>query len=61
VPNALPAIWDRLSDFDARYRELGSEAKSLLTGIKDEASFKAKIPDIDRRCPGFHESYRARL
>ncbi len=57
---ALPAIWKNKSDFDARMAKLGTDAKTALAAIKDEASFKANFPPIFKDCGGCHETYRAK-
>ena len=58
--HALPAIWedDNKADMDARFKKLGEEATADLDKIKDEASFKATMPDIYKVCGGCHENYR---
>ncbi len=58
--NALPAIWDNMADVDARFEKLGKDATAALASIKDEASFKATMPDIFKNCGGCHEKYRAK-
>ena|SRR5579863_2534318 len=58
--NALPAIWDNMADVDARFDKLGKDATAALASIKDEASFKAIMPDIFKNCGGCHEKYRAK-
>ena len=61
--HALPAIWedDNLADVKARFDKLGKDSEALLADIKDEASFKAKMPDFYKNCGGCHEKYRAKL
>jgi cytochrome c556 len=60
--NALPVIWDddNLADLDARFKKLGSDATAALGAIKDEASFKATMPDVLKNCDGCHEKYHAK-
>jgi cytochrome c556 len=58
--NALPAIWDNVADINARFAKLGKEATAALAAVKDEASFKANMPDIFKNCGGCHEKYRAK-
>jgi cytochrome c556 len=60
--NALPVIWDddNLADLDARFKKLGSDAAAALGAIKDEASFKAMMPDVLKNCDGCHEKYHAK-
>jgi cytochrome c556 len=60
--NALPAIWDNKADVDARFERLGKDATAALAEVKDEASFKAVMPDFYKNnCGGCHEKYRAKL
>ncbi|MBV9290409.1 MAG: cytochrome c [Hyphomicrobiales bacterium] len=58
--HALPAVWedDNKADMDARFKKLGETATADLDKIKDEASFKATMPDIYKVCGGCHEKYR---
>jgi cytochrome c556 len=59
--HALPAIWDNMADFNARFKKLGEDATAALAKVKDEASFKATMPDFYKNCGGCHEKYRAKL
>jgi cytochrome c556 len=56
--HALPAIWENTADFDARFKKLGDDATAALTEVKDEASFKATMPNFYKNCGGCHEKYR---
>ena len=58
--NALPAIWDNMTDVDARFQKFGQDAAAALASIKDEASFKATMPTFFKNCGGCHEKYRAK-
>jgi cytochrome c556 len=60
--NALPVIWDddNMADLDARFKKLGEDAAAALATIKDEASFKATMPDVLHSCDGCHEKYHAK-
>jgi cytochrome c556 len=58
--NALPAIWDNMADVDARFEKLGKDAAAALADVKDEASFKAIMPNFFKNCGGCHEKYRAK-
>jgi cytochrome c556 len=58
--HALPAIWEDTADFDARFKKLGDDATAALADIKDEASFKAIMPNFYKNCGGCHEKYRAK-
>ena len=61
--HALPAIWedDNLADVKARFEKLGKDAAAALVSVKDDASFKAIMPDFFKNnCGGCHEKYRER-
>jgi cytochrome c556 len=62
--HALPAIWedDNLADVKARFEKLGKDAAAALASVKDDASFKAIMPDFFKNnCGACHEKYRAKL
>ena len=58
--NALPAIWDNMADFKARFAKLGDDANAASAAIKDLASFQATMPGVLKNCGGCHELYRAK-
>jgi cytochrome c556 len=55
---ALPAIWEKKSDFDPRFAKLGTDAATAAGAIKDEATFKAEWPKVVSNCGGCHKEYR---
>ena len=55
--NALPAIWQNKSDFDAKAKNL-EDAATRLANASDEASFKAAFPAVGQACGGCHQPYR---
>ena len=57
---ALPAIWEKKADFDARLTKLGADAKDAAGKVKDLDSFKAVFSEVQKNCGGCHESYRAK-
>ena len=57
---ALPAIWENKADFDAKLVKFGADAKDAASKVKDEASFKAAFPDVQKNCGGCHQTYRKR-
>ena len=57
---ALPPVWTNKADFDAKFAKFAAEAKAAQGKIKDEASFKATMPDVLKNCGGCHETYRAK-
>jgi cytochrome c556 len=59
---ALPAIWegDNKADLDGRFKKLGTDAAEALASVKDDASFKAVMPNFYKNCGGCHEKYKAK-
>ena len=55
---ALPAIWEKKADFEAKLKKLGEDAKEAQTKVTDEASFKMVFPTVQKNCGGCHETYR---
>jgi len=55
---ALPAVWENKADFEAKLRKLGADAKDAADKLKDEASFKAIFPEVQKNCGGCHTTYR---
>lgn len=56
--DALPAIWQRKADFDARAAKLEQDAKAAQAGFTDQAGLQAVIQRVGQNCGGCHESYR---
>jgi cytochrome c556 len=57
---ALPAVWEKKTDFDAKFKKFGEDAKDAETKVTDEASFKTIFPTVQKNCGGCHETYRAK-
>jgi cytochrome c556 len=57
---ALPAVWEKKPDFDAKLTKLGADAKDAAAKVKDFDSFKAVFPEVQKNCGGCHETYRAK-
>jgi cytochrome c556 len=57
---ALPAIWEKKVDFEAKLAKLGADAKDASAKVKDADSFKAAFPEVTKNCGGCHETYRAK-
>ncbi len=57
---AAPAIWTEKDKFDALAAKLASDAAAAAGSIKDEASFKATMPEVLGTCSACHRSYRLR-
>lgn len=57
---ALPAVYAKKADFDAKWAQFGKDATAAQVSIKDEASLKATLPGVLRACGACHEDYRAK-
>jgi len=55
---ALPIVWERKDDFDARAAKLERSAVDALTRISDLEELQAAIQRIGQNCSGCHEIYR---
>lgn len=55
---ALPTVWEKKDDFNARLTKLGADAKVAAEKVKDLDSFKAEFPAVQKNCGGCHETYR---
>ncbi|WP_414470920.1 c-type cytochrome [Microvirga sp. M2] len=56
--DALPVIWERKADFDARAAKLEQDAGAVQAGITDQASLQPALQRIGQTCGGCHETYR---
>lgn len=56
--DALPVIWERKADFDARAAKLEQDAKAAQAGITDQASLQGAVQRVGQNCGGCHETYR---
>lgn len=57
---ALPAIWEKKADFDAKFDQLRNAAKAADGKITDAATFKAEMGEFGKNCGGCHQPYRKR-
>jgi cytochrome c556 len=55
---ALPVIWERKADFDARSAKLAQDAKAAQSRITDQAGLQTVIQSVGQSCGGCHETYR---
>jgi cytochrome c556 len=55
---ALPAVWEKKADLDAKFQKFGEDAKDAAAKVTDEASFKVVFPTVQKNCGGCHETYR---
>ncbi|HEX5599969.1 MAG TPA: cytochrome c [Hyphomicrobiaceae bacterium] len=56
--NALPAVWDKKSEFLALFDKFEADVQTASEKIKDEDSFKAEWPKVMSNCGGCHKQYR---
>lgn len=56
--NALPAVWDKKSEFLDLFDKFEADVKTASEKIKDEDSFKAEWPKVMSNCGGCHKQYR---
>ena len=57
---ALPAVWEKMDDFKAKFAKFGADAKAAETSVKDLDGFKAAFTGVTKNCGGCHETYRAK-
>jgi cytochrome c556 len=57
---ALPAIWEKKADFNAKLTKLGTDAKAAEAAVKDADTFKAHFTEVQKNCGGCHQTYRAK-
>jgi cytochrome c556 len=57
---ALPVIWQNKSDFEAKLKKLGDDAKAAEGKVTNLDTFKAEFSTVQRNCGGCHETYRAK-
>lgn len=58
--NALPAVWERKSEFEGLFDKQMQAAANLvrLASANDEAGFKAAFPALGQSCGGCHTPFR---
>jgi cytochrome c556 len=57
---ALPAIWEKKADFEAKLAKFGADSKAAAAKVKDLASLKAQMAIVGKNCGGCHKDYRAK-
>jgi len=57
---ALPEIWAKKADFDAKVDKFVADAKAADAQVKDLDSFKAAMGEVGKNCGGCHQPYRKR-
>ncbi len=56
---ALPAIWEKWDDFDARLAKFAEQSKAAAGKVTDLGSFKSELSAVRQNCGGCHKPYRA--
>jgi cytochrome c556 len=56
---ALPAIWEKKADFQAKLDKAVADAKATAAAVTDVASLKAKHAEFTKSCGACHRDYRA--
>jgi cytochrome c556 len=57
---ALPAVWQKKSDFLVGFDKLTADAETAAAAIKDEASFKTGWPKVTADCGGCQKDFRGK-
>jgi cytochrome c556 len=57
---ALPAIWEKKADFEAKLDKLVADAKAAVMATTNADTFKAQITEVRKNCGGCHQPYRKR-
>ena len=55
---ALPAIWDKASDWNAAIDKFEGDIKTAQSASKDLNSFRAALEAVGKDCSGCHQSFR---
>jgi len=57
---SLPAVWEKMDDFKAKFVKFGADAKEAIASVKDLDSFKVAFSGVTKNCGGCHETYRVK-
>jgi cytochrome c556 len=55
---ALPAIWEKKADFEAKLTKFGNESKAAAAATTNLDTFKAQLAEVRKNCGGCHTPYR---
>ncbi len=55
---ALPAVWEKKADFQAKMDKAVADAKAAAAGSATEAAFKDQHKKVVSNCGGCHKEYR---
>lgn len=56
---ALPAVWEKKADFDAKMQKLAADASAAAGKATTLAALKTAMPGVLKNCGGCHKPYRA--
>ena len=55
---ALPAIWEKRSDFQAAVQKFGKDVADNLDKVKTLDGLKAAMPVVGKNCADCHQAFR---
>ncbi len=55
---ALPEIWEKKADFEAKLAKFADESKAAAAATTNLDTFKAQIAEVRKNCGGCHTPYR---
>ena len=58
---ALPVIWDKKADFDAKMVKFSADAKAAAGKVTNAETLKTEVGEVRKNCGGCHNEYRKTL
>ena len=55
---ALPVIWEKKADFDAKMTKFSADAKAAAGKVSNAETLKTEVGDVRKNCGGCHNEYR---
>jgi cytochrome c556 len=55
---ALPVIWDKKADFDAKMVKFSADAKAAAGKVTNAETLKTEVGEVRKNCGGCHNEYR---
>ena len=55
---ALPVIWEKKADFDAKMTKFSADAKAADGKVSNAETLKTEVGDVRKNCGGCHNEYR---
>ena len=55
---ALPVIWDKKADFEAKMVKFSADAKAASGKVTNAETLKAEVGEVRKNCGGCHNEYR---